>query len=46
MAIVRDAVVLNTITEEHVQSLSNLLKILHADLGIKFQQENECVTSR
>ena len=42
MVIVRDALELNTITEEHVQSLSNL----RADLRVEFQQESECVTSR
>ena len=45
MAIVKDALVFNTFTKEHVQSLSNLFKILHADLGMEVQQESECVTS-
>ena len=28
---------LNSFMEEHVQSLSNLFKILHPDLGMEFQ---------
>ena len=37
---------LNTFTEDHVQSVSNVFKIPHADLGMEFQRESECVTSR